>query len=651
MTERILPGIGLTGFWDQGAPWKVGGDQNLLRSSVLTQLAVESATTSLPASPLNGVIYIVPAADASANQVAARDNGAWVYFPPFEGLTAYVRDTGVLMNFDGAAWVPSTAPLSTALAATGGSTLVGYAQSGAGAVNQNAQDVLRRQKSTADYATLANVMAAKNGLLSSFEVLPGNLAAGASAISMTGYQYVAGSGDAAQVTFGAGGGFDVTSRTSTFDDHLHATFRDFRVTGDGVINPSYPNPQNGTTTGYKNTAQVNFARKDGMTFEGHAIGLSISISYTNYGCYNYYRGNKVGLKLDSVTSHSEFGSYFRYNSDAAVLITGSVQTVSFHGGAIEGNPGRAVYGNSLATGNSVTINLNDVYVEVCGKADSAVALGIPSIEIQDSANFVTMVHAGSYGFNTQNGQTSGRYEWGNRVVLNGAILAGYHYARDMVLSGYSSGSILVNTTAGLASDRLIGMREPAMLREFLVRNVGGAAGMVFSVAPTGRPTKKFLAPNLATQTYPFGIGVGGGPTIAADATLDYGDGSWAKVTYDVVEGNFNLNYASLQSFTDPTGAEPYRVTTLLCYPYGDIEIGFVSSIGGQNLTAFHKLKGGIKYRLMFLNTTAAAGSSILRAYPTQTNAPAVSFLSVYAAKFAQAEDMTKFARLVVLGEV
>lgn len=121
MTERILPGIGLTGFWDQGAPWKVGGDQNWLRSSVLTQLGVESATTSLPPSPLNGVIYIVPVGDANANQVAARDNGAWAYFPPQEGWTAYVRDTQVLMNFNGAVWVPSTAPL----AAPGGAAQIG----------------------------------------------------------------------------------------------------------------------------------------------------------------------------------------------------------------------------------------------------------------------------------------------------------------------------------------------------------------------------------------------------------------------------------------------------------------------------------------------------------------------------------------------
>lgn len=176
MTERILPGIGLTGYWDLGAPWKVGGDQNWLRASVLTQLAVESATTSLPASPLNGVIYIVPAADANANQVAARDNGAWVYFPPFEGLTAYVRDTNVLMNFDGAAWVPSTAPLSAALASdtgtaavkgtwfggviaylsdlatSAGSALIGFIQACTGAVARSSQSKLR------DVVTLFDVI-------------------------------------------------------------------------------------------------------------------------------------------------------------------------------------------------------------------------------------------------------------------------------------------------------------------------------------------------------------------------------------------------------------------------------------------------------------------------------------------------------------
>lgn len=159
MTERTLPGIGLTGFWDQGAPWKVGGDQNWLRSSVLTQLAVESATTSLPASPLNGVIYIVPVGDPNANQVAARDNGAWVYMPPSEGWTAYVRDTGVLMNFDGTDWVPSTTPLAAALAASDGAALVGVVQPEAGAVERSVEAELRAMIRPEQFGAVGNGIA------------------------------------------------------------------------------------------------------------------------------------------------------------------------------------------------------------------------------------------------------------------------------------------------------------------------------------------------------------------------------------------------------------------------------------------------------------------------------------------------------------
>lgn len=144
MTERTLPGIGLTGFWDQGAPWKIGGDQNWLLSSVLTQLTVESATTSLPASPLNGVIYIVPVGDPNANQVAARDNGAWAYFAPQEGWTAYVRDAGILMNFDGTDWAPSTKHLSDALAASGGAGQVGYGATTVAAALTSADEALHR---------------------------------------------------------------------------------------------------------------------------------------------------------------------------------------------------------------------------------------------------------------------------------------------------------------------------------------------------------------------------------------------------------------------------------------------------------------------------------------------------------------------------
>jgi hypothetical protein len=135
MTSRILPGIGLNGAWTQGDTWTGGGNENWLRASVLTQLSVESATTSLPASPPNGVMYLVPAGDSPSNNIAARDNGAWVYLPPQEGWRAYVKDTGELLNFDGSAWVSVLSPLS----GPSGAAEIGTQAAGAGAALRTQQ--------------------------------------------------------------------------------------------------------------------------------------------------------------------------------------------------------------------------------------------------------------------------------------------------------------------------------------------------------------------------------------------------------------------------------------------------------------------------------------------------------------------------------
>lgn len=105
MAERTLPGLGLTGFWDLGAEgWNEGMDPNLLTLSVVAQLSVLSATTELPGSPSDGDIYIVPSG-GNANRVAVRDDGSWVYLVPVEGWRAWVRDTNMLVIFDGSAWV------------------------------------------------------------------------------------------------------------------------------------------------------------------------------------------------------------------------------------------------------------------------------------------------------------------------------------------------------------------------------------------------------------------------------------------------------------------------------------------------------------------------------------------------------------------
>ena len=102
--ERTLPGLGLTGFWDPGSDgWDTGMDANLRTLSAVVQLSAISATTSLPAGS-DGDVYIVPSGDANGNDVAVKDDGAWVYQTPVEGWRAWVQDTAQFLYWDGAAW-------------------------------------------------------------------------------------------------------------------------------------------------------------------------------------------------------------------------------------------------------------------------------------------------------------------------------------------------------------------------------------------------------------------------------------------------------------------------------------------------------------------------------------------------------------------
>ena len=116
MAPRTLPGLGLSGFWTLGEDnWKDANDVNLRTLSALTQPVVLSRVTALPGSPTDGDIYIVPdGAGSNPNEIAIRDNGAWVYLVPEEGWTAYVADANENVQFNGTDWV--------AFAAGGGAT-------------------------------------------------------------------------------------------------------------------------------------------------------------------------------------------------------------------------------------------------------------------------------------------------------------------------------------------------------------------------------------------------------------------------------------------------------------------------------------------------------------------------------------------------
>lgn len=104
MVARTLPGIGLKGFWGDGASgWGDDNDQNLLLLSTLVQPIAASLTATLPTTPVNGYITIVPSG-ANINKVAVRDNNAWVYITPTEGFEVYVLDADRTATFNGTTW-------------------------------------------------------------------------------------------------------------------------------------------------------------------------------------------------------------------------------------------------------------------------------------------------------------------------------------------------------------------------------------------------------------------------------------------------------------------------------------------------------------------------------------------------------------------
>lgn len=77
----------------------------------VVQLAVaERGLATPPASPPSGVRYIVPGGATDAwsghgDAVAAYQDGAWIFYPPQVGWLAWVADEGLVVAWNGTAWV------------------------------------------------------------------------------------------------------------------------------------------------------------------------------------------------------------------------------------------------------------------------------------------------------------------------------------------------------------------------------------------------------------------------------------------------------------------------------------------------------------------------------------------------------------------
>lgn len=109
MASRTLPGIGLKGFWSLGEDnYKDEMDTNLLTLSVAVRGAVLDIVDTLPGAPSDGEIYALgPLASANPNDIAVRDNGAWVYLTSYPGWLIFNLSDQAFYRFSSTeGWVP-----------------------------------------------------------------------------------------------------------------------------------------------------------------------------------------------------------------------------------------------------------------------------------------------------------------------------------------------------------------------------------------------------------------------------------------------------------------------------------------------------------------------------------------------------------------
>lgn len=103
---RTLPNLGLSAFFALGEDgWDDEMSVNLLRLSVLVQGRVLDKVTAEPGGAANGAVYILDETHPThANQIAIRDDGAWVYVAPLTGWLIYNVADGFYEKFNGSAW-------------------------------------------------------------------------------------------------------------------------------------------------------------------------------------------------------------------------------------------------------------------------------------------------------------------------------------------------------------------------------------------------------------------------------------------------------------------------------------------------------------------------------------------------------------------
>lgn len=109
--DQITPNLLLPYIMAAQAQKHVTHNEAIRMLDALVQVGVASrAQTTPPASPADGVRYIVAAAATGAwagqtGSIAAFQDGAWDFYPPRPGFTAWVADEAIAVVYNGTAWI------------------------------------------------------------------------------------------------------------------------------------------------------------------------------------------------------------------------------------------------------------------------------------------------------------------------------------------------------------------------------------------------------------------------------------------------------------------------------------------------------------------------------------------------------------------
>ncbi len=112
MTDETSPRLGLPLIAAGQAQKHITHNEALMELDALVHLSVNSILSAPPGSPAANVRHLIGSSPTGAwagktNQIAAYQDGAWVYYTPQIGWIVYVQDVAQLQVFNGTAWVTS----------------------------------------------------------------------------------------------------------------------------------------------------------------------------------------------------------------------------------------------------------------------------------------------------------------------------------------------------------------------------------------------------------------------------------------------------------------------------------------------------------------------------------------------------------------